>query len=341
MDVKAFKEAMDYVGIKTVIVDEETNLGMGVSNPEFVENPIEEAQSPFLAGTKIQYAWDATSLEYLKRCPQLYKYKMIDGWQSNEEDIHLRWGSEWHLALQQYELMKVDGLDHDEAVWHVIKELLLRTQDWKPDHKFKNKPFLVRSLIRYLDKFKDDAAKTIILQDGKPAIEVAFNFELDYGPTEDVKYVLCGHLDRVVDYNDEIFFMDRKTSSYSLNMNWYHPHNQMTLYTIACKIIFNTVIKGGIIDHIAIQVNDTKCERGFTHRTNDEMEEWLTDLEDWLRLAEFYAKQNYWPKNDTACDKYGGCKFREICAKSPSVRERFLRSEFRQEAPWNPLAIKT
>src|SRR5262245_30370351 len=335
MDEKFFMEAMTAVGIKTVIVDE--NLDMGVTNPEFVENPTEEVPSPFLAGTNIQYAWDATSLELLKRCPQLYKYKMIDGWQSADEDIHLRWGQEYHKALEEYELLKADQLGHDECVFHVIKELLLRTENWKPEHKFKNKPFLVRSVIRYLDKFRDDTAKTLTLPSGKPAVEVSFMFELNYGPTEQTKYVLCGHLDRVVDYNSEVFFMDRKTSSYSLNMNWYHPHNQMSLYTIACKVVFNTVIKGGIIDHMTIQVNDSKPERGFTHRTNDEMDEWLSELEDWLDLAKHYAEQNYWPKNDTACDKYGGCRFREICSKSPGVRERFLRSEFKQVEIWNPL----
>jgi len=336
MDIKFMKEAMDAVGIKMVVLDEE-NLDMGVSNPEFVENSTQEVQSPFLEGTNIQWAWDATSLELYKRCPRLYYYKMIKGYQSDEEDIHLRWGIEYHQALADYEHLKASGLDHDECVWHVIKELLIRTDEWKPDHKFKNKPFLVRSVIRYLDKFKDDTAKTITLANGKPAVEVSFLFELNYGPKEGIKYVLCGHLDRVVDFNSEIFFMDRKTSSYSLNMNWYHPHNQMSLYTIACKVIFNTVIKGGIIDHMTIQVNDSKAERGFTHRTNDEMEEWLSELEEWLDDAKRSAEQNYWRMNDTACDKYGGCKFREICSKSPGVRDRFLRSEFKQVEIWNPL----
>jgi hypothetical protein len=41
--------------------------------------------------------------------------------------------------------------------------------------------------------------------------------------------------------------------------------------------------------------------------------------------------------NDTACDKYGGCEFREVCSKSPSVRDKFLKADFKQEEPWNPL----
>ena len=48
----------------------------------------------------------------------------------------------------------------------------------------------------------------------------------------------------------------------------------------------------------------------------------------------------YWPMNDTACDKFGGCRFRGICSKSPSVRERFLSTDYvklPKEDRWNPL----
>ena len=41
--------------------------------------------SPFLPATHIQYAWDSTSLGYLKTCPRLYQYIMIEGWQSQIE----------------------------------------------------------------------------------------------------------------------------------------------------------------------------------------------------------------------------------------------------------------
>jgi hypothetical protein len=51
---------------------------------------------------------------------------------------------------------------------------------------------------------------------------------------------------------------------------------------------------------------------------------------------EEYAKEGYWPQNDTACDKYGGCRFRGVCSRSPSVRQAFLDSDFRREM-WNPL----
>ena len=74
--------------------------------------------------------------------------------------------------------------------------------------------------------------------------------------------------------------------------------------------------------------------------TQDQLDEWVGNLEYWLAQAESYATANYWPMNDTACDKFGGCRFRGICSKSPQVRETFLKAEFEQLAPedrWNPI----
>jgi hypothetical protein len=314
-------------------------LDMALRNSEFVEKTSEEAPSPFLPDSNIQYAWDATWIELYKRCPQLYKYKR-DGWTTNEENVHLRWGQEMHTCFREYEIYKAGGHDHEDIVFQVVKDLLLRTEDWNPDHKHKNKAFLVRSVIRYMDKYREDPAKTVILANGKPAVEVSFMFELNYGPVEGQRYVLCGHLDRVVDFNDEIFFNDYKSTT-TTPTEWYwnqfHPNNQMTLYTLACKIVFQTKIKGGIIESAQILMDDTRFTRGLTYRTEEELEEWLQDLEHWLERAKDSAERNDWPKNDTACDKYGGCKFRDICNKSPSVRQRFLASNFKKEEPWNPL----
>src|SRR5580704_2489834 len=174
----------------------------------------EEAQSPFLPGTKIQYAWDSTSLGHLKVCPRLYQYIMIEGWSSNEESVHLRFGQEYHHALQDYDISRASGIKHNDAVHDTVRELLIRTKDFDPDHKVKTRNSLVRTIIWYLDQFKNEQTHTHILADGKPAVELSFRFELDWGPNgwkqgdhytmgPPQPYILSGHLDRVVSMNDD------------------------------------------------------------------------------------------------------------------------------------------
>lgn len=315
--------------------------GMTLVETKFdMEIPPEVTPSPFIEGTNIQYAWDATSLEPLKRCARLYRYTIIDGYRSKKDNANLRYGSEFHTSMHQYELLKADGLEHDECVFHVVRDLLFRTDDFRPDDKYKNRPSLVTAVISYLEKYKDDKAETLILENGKPAVELSFRFELDYGPTPDQPYVLCGHLDRVVEFSGEQFIMDYKTTTTTpSDYYWkqFSPHNQMSLYTLASRVVFNAPVKGVIINAIQVKVDSVTCVRGTTYRTSDQQDEWLADLQFWLRLAEEYAKNDYWPMNDTACDKYGGCRFREVCSKSPSVRQMYLDEDFTKEEPWNPL----
>ena len=302
----------------------------------------EKILSPFVTidGAVIQFAWDSTSLGWLKRCPRLYYYHMYEGWQPSDESADLRFGIEFHKCTYDYEILKADGIAHDEALFHVIRELLLRIDDWNPDHQYKNPPNLIRSVIWYLDKFENDPAKTYILDNGKPAVEVSFRFNLDFGPP----YVICGHLDRIVEYQNALFDMDYKTTTKTLGsyfFDQFEPDNQMSLYTLASKVILNVPIKGVIINGIQVAIDFTRPVRGITYRTDEQLDEWLNDLRYWITVAESYAKAGYWPMNDTACDKYGGCAFRKICSKSPSVREAFLKADFvKRERPWNPLEIR-
>src|SRR5882762_9733102 len=98
------------------------------SLPESIDGPSESGQlpdSPFLVGTKVQYAWDSTSLGYLKRCPRLYYYQMIQGWQPKEDNVHLRFGIEYHEALHRYEVLRSESLegnqDHNDALHGTVK----------------------------------------------------------------------------------------------------------------------------------------------------------------------------------------------------------------------------
>jgi hypothetical protein len=157
-------------------------------------------------------------------------------------------------------------------------------------------------------------------------------------------YLLSGHLDRVVSFQESLFVMDRKTSTSTLSDYYFvqfEPSNQMTLYSLAGKVVLQAPIKGVMIDAAQIKLEDNHSfVRRFTFRTEGQLEEWVHDLKFWFSQAESYAEAGYYPMNDTACSMYGGCRFREICSKDPGVRENFLKSKFNKLAPedrWNPL----
>lgn len=329
--------------------------------------------SPFLPGTKIQYAWDSTCLGMIKTCPRLYQYTIIDGWASKDESVHLTFGIHYHTALQNYDIAKANGASHDDAMRDAITRAMHDIEGWEVDRdtkagKYKNPETLISLVVGYLDHYEDDPAETYIKSDGTAAVELSFRFELDWGPEAGVietnpppipnpnmevyesiphaqPYLLSGHLDRVINFNDNLFVLDHKTTTTTLSdyyFNQYEPSNQMTLYSLAGATVLDAPIKGVCISGAQIMLSDPhRFVRRFTYRTPDQLDEWLMDLRFHLANAEHYATVEYWPMNDTACDKFGGCKFRGVCSKSPQVREMFLKTDFVKLTPeqrWNPLS---
>lgn len=309
-------------------------------------------RSSFVEGTQLQYAWDATSLNDLKICPRRYQLSRIEGWEWKAQSIHLKFGMEVHHTIQDYEFCKVDGQDHEEAVFNAIRALMQRTGDYpseeevktqeKASARRKTKEVLLRTCINYLDHYKEDPVETLILESGRPAIEVNFNFDLERKP-----HLLCGILDKIGIYQESQFVLDHKTTTYQLTEYYYdkfNPDCQMSVYSIAGQVVVHSPIRGVIIDGITIGADGVPgFGRGFTYRNQGQLEEWLHNLDYLLSQAEQYAQDQYWPQNDTACDKYGGCPFRRVCSKAPSVREAYLRADFNQlpeNERWNPLSIR-
>jgi hypothetical protein len=300
------------------------------------------APSPFIEGTQLQFAWDSTSLGYLKECPRKYFYTIVEGWRGKGQSVHLEFGGLYHKALEEYDKLRAREYPHDETLAAVVSHVLWASYPWPFDHNTKTRFNLIRSIIWYLDQFENDAAKTVRLLDGSPAVELSFRFELERPASPEQPYLLCGHLDRLVEFSGGFYVMDRKTTGSTLGgyyFDGFNPDNQMSLYSLAGRCVYNTPVRGVIIDAAQIAVGFTRFDRGFTYRTEAQLNEWLRDLGYWLDQAERYAANEYWPMNDKSCHNYGGCPFRGVCSKDPAVRESFLESDF-ERRPWNPLEVR-
>jgi len=315
--------------------------------------------SPFLS-PGVQFAWDSTSLGYFKECPRKYYYTMIEGWRSgaSSSNVHFEFGGLYHSMLELYDHERANGFSHDTAQRTMLLTVLMKT--WQHDldsesmpipgtgkpvdwsHNLKTRENLIRSLVWYTEHFVDDPAKTVILDNGKPAVELSFRFDAGDG------ILLCGHLDRVVEWNGSNFVMDRKTTTSTISsyyFNQYTPDNQMSLYSMAGRIILNSPVRGVILDAVQIAVGFTRFERGMVYRTDEQLEEWLRDAKTYIHRAQDMGEASQidgsaaFPMNDKSCHQYGGCPFRDICGSDPRVRQTFLESNFRRD-PWNPLRVR-
>lgn len=272
-----------------------------------------------------QVIWNSTTLDPAKDCPRKYFYMVIEGWQPKGPfNDNITFGSYYAKGLERFHRYRADNRPYDDAFNQVIKDTLEATLEWKTDNTVKNRETLIRSLVWYLEQYRDDPCKTVILTDGTPAVELTFQFNL----TDNI--VLAGHLDRIIEYSGDYYIQDQKSTGSALGkyyFNRYNPDNQMSLYTIAAEVVWKTPVKGVMIDAAEIKVGFTRFERGFTFRTKAQNEEWLRHAEYHIRRI-WEAQDAGYPMNDSACMKYGGCQYMEVCSKSPEVREEFLRAKF-------------
>lgn len=301
------------------------------------------ANSSFIPGTCIQRAWDATSLSLLKECPFKYYLTMIEQWGPKRVSYHLFFGQIIHSALETYDHMRAQGRTHDEAtreaVHHALKETWIDGKPWESGDSKKSRFTLVRAIVWYLETYSTDPCETVILANGKPAVELSFKLELGQLAPNGEPYLLCGHLDRLVHFGGTIRFLDRKTTGSALSelfFKQFSPHNQMSAYDMASSVIMGPQVRGGIIDGIECAVGFNRFGRSLISRTAAQRQEWLETTLIYIRQAETYATRNDWPQNDTACSHYLGCPFREVCSKDPAVRAEFLRADFTKKV-WNPL----
>lgn len=313
-----------------------------------------------------QYAWDSTSITAFDTCPRKYFYANLQGWQSSAKSVHLIFGGLYASALEHYHKHRAAGIDYEEAVRLVVREALIET--WSHDkveefedegsglaptrgnlvrvpgtgapidwlHNLKTRDTLIRSIVWYLDQFKNDPMTTYILSDGRAAVEYSFSLDLSD------EYLYCGHIDRLVVYGEDkdIYVQDQKTSGSTITPRFFEsftPDYQMTGYTFAGQIIFNLPVKGVVVDAAQIAVGFTRFERGMVSRSKTMLEEFRHEVLGIIDQAKQCHETGYYPMRRTSCGNYGGCEFRKVCALAPPLRDKMLEGSFTRRERWDPL----
>lgn len=237
------------------------------------------------------------------------------------------------VALEECELCGGAGT-YGEATWH----------KWESPDPYKNAWTLSRSIVNYLDTFRASPLVTLELSNGKPAVELSFNFEAFEIDGEPVS--LCGHFDRMVidkrEANGSKTVHDRKTTKSQLNAGYwagFSPHNQFSLYTAGASLHYDTPAFGVTVDAAQVLIESTKFARHFIPFPPAIINEWMAEAKVWITLARRFAEANNWPRNDKSCNNFGGCPFRKVCSKSASFRQDWLEADFIVRK-WNPLETR-
>ena len=153
-------------------------------------------------------------------------------------------------------------------------------------------------------------------------------------------------MDRLVQIESDTYVADLKTTTSALGLRYameYSPNTQFTLYTIASRIALAQPAKGILLDAAQVGTTFVRFERYPIPRSQGVLDEWMSDLAQWVTDMEFCATNaaicddpaDAYIQNDAACNLYGGCPFRSVCSRSPSARQPVLDAEFTRRR-WDP-----
>jgi hypothetical protein len=312
-----------------------TGIPIGIPETEFTPE-----NTAFHDG--IQFAWDNTSIGLFKTCPRKYYYTIVCGYVHRTTPPALAFGIHLHTLLQTWHKLLGDGTDRHTALTRITRLAGLLGETLPSGDTARTKETLVRAIIWYLDQFWDDKAVTVKLAAG-PAVEHHFWFP--FMTYNDMDVFVCGHIDRIVHWQSQTYVCDYKTTKYSIDNRFFEkfkPSTQMPLYVMACHLTQNTLstAHGVIIDGIQLGVNFCRYMRSVIPFSLEEINEYIESLKYWISQAMDACKKNHFPPNEESCDKYGGCLFREICAKPPARRTAFLEGNFVKRV-WNPLTRRS
>lgn len=307
--------------------------------PTLVEAP---PPSPFCTSVPtLRGAWDNTSLTLLKTCPTLAHLRLIEHWASSAPSTPILFGQLFHKILEHYDLAIALGQDRKHAEREAARSaLVLGAQFDHPDSN-RNRATLLRSVLWYIDHFAQEPFETLLLADGRPAVELSFRFELPITSPDGDPYIYCGHIDKLSRSTEtgDIFVVDRKTTTSTLGSGYfdrYLVNSQLMGYMVASRIFLGRPALSAVIDAAQIAVDFTRFGRRSFHYSPAQLEEWLSNTCHYILLAEDYAKSGVWPMNDSACGNYGGCDFAQVCSAPKNVRHSLLSTSYEKHI-WNPL----
>ena len=283
-----------------------------------------------------QFVWDSVSSGHLKTCPRKYYYSLIEGWTFKVKPVKMAFGIAFHTCQEVFQHCLAHGLDKPTTLLRVVRLAGLLGERLPEGPNSHTKETLIRAVVWYNLHFWDDKATPILLEDGTPAVE--YDARFPFVEINGVQTHIIVHLDAIVEFHSQLWFLDHKTSTSALDQRFFYKFpidNQMRLYNLAANVTLDEPVVGGIIDAVQIGVNYIDTNREMIEWTPEQNQEFINDFAGWLSLAAYYAETNTYPQNEAACTHYGGCPFIPVCSKPASRREAVLKTNFTRR-PWDP-----
>lgn len=255
---------------------------------------------------------DATALNDFLRCRKYYYYRHIKHLIPAITPAPLSFGKVWHEIGEKL----AKGESAEAAKEHFTKNYKNETAD-----AIRTPEKGVELIDGYVKKYKREPFKVLYT-------ETSFTMVL---PND---IVLCGKEDAIVEWNDEIYVFERKTTS-RLGITFFEKFRhdyQIDIYCLACREIVGSCA-GAIIDAIRVCKPKAKADVDFVRDVVGRTDRELDDAQKEVVTIVNDMRRNIIYKNKSACFAMGKCCYFPICQsyENPKV----IRDLYK-ESVWNP-----
>lgn len=291
--------------------------------------------------------WDNTKLSAYT-CDMRGKLGMEEHLVPNEPSEALAFGIGFHKAVEVWTQANIRG---QHAIDVAGKAFLEVWEKELPQEKREMLEFSEdrRSYGNFLRLFEAYTRKfPLEMFDKIVAVEVPFTLYL--GKTsagEEVSW--SGILDRSVEWQGGLYYVDIKTSSYPCDdrfFNQFRYSGQMLGYAWAGKELGIGNFAGVMIQGVEVK-SPPKTSRGRTIEQliqsdiiailPEHVEEWKVDtLAKIDRIYKLREGGHYVHNMGHICNEFNGCAFRRICTAHPDIREKKKADHYKRRE-WNPL----
>ncbi len=282
--------------------------------------------------TELDRPIDNTAKADFERCHWLYYAGMVRHRRKDDsKSPPLAYGTVWHSILQA----------HYESDGDMSKVLVAAVAGWQEHGKMDDHRTLERALMEY-DNYKerwgavpsrDEEAKTLGWPDS-PMVEISMN-----ATWPGSLHPYAGKIDRILDWNGQIFIEDHKTTSQmgATYFRQFELSNQMMGYAFLGELITGRPVAGVRINAHAIYKRESKFERQVFSYSKERLADWAENNNAAIAEIKECYRTGLWRRNFNGCaGKYGMCSYADVCSVAPSIREAALEQDFPVN-PWNPL----
>jgi len=279
-----------------------------------------KTQTALTAGRRI-IAIDATMLNTLQMCAFKLNLQFIENLRGVTKPHYLDEGSLIHLMLWMYYQLKREGIPFKDRVEQAV--LYGRTMSPSLDLSMDACEQMYYQFKEYA-KFREHENWTPL------------DFERPFSVVmyEDDKLTIIyeGIVDLIVHVPGVgELCVDHKTMTRNSQLD--RMSNQFMGYSWALGI------KTVCINRIGFQKTLPPKER-FTRPmvsyNSTRLEEWRQNTIWWAKYADLLIQNKIFPMNQTSCDKYGGCFYREICLSQANARNFLAARDFKKGEVWAP-----